>query len=100
MVRLDAIAWHARHHPGRPALHDLGSGHRWSYGQADAAIARAAGVLVGRPDARWGEVGHLFVVPERGASAQAAALLQHLEERLARYKVPKFVRHPAAQRRR
>ena len=61
MVRLDAIAWHARHHPGRPALHDLGSGRRWSYRQADAAIARAA------------------------------ALLQHLEERLARYKVPKFI---------
>lgn len=47
--------------------------------------------LVGRPDARWGEVGHLFVVPERGVNAHAAALLQHLEERLARYKVPKFV---------
>lgn len=26
--------------------------------------------LVARPDARWGEVGHLFVVPERGASAE------------------------------
>lgn len=48
MVRLDAIAWHARHHPGRPALHDLGSGRRWSYGQADAAIARAAGALAQR----------------------------------------------------
>ena len=63
--------------------------------EIENALARYPGVadcaVVGQPDARWGEVGHLFVVPTRGATPDAAALLRHLEDRLARYKVPKLV---------
>jgi fatty-acyl-CoA synthase len=54
-------------------------------------IAEAA--LVGVPDLRWGEVGHLAVVVAPGAEPKPTpeALLGHLEARLARYKVPKHV---------
>ena len=47
--------------------------------------------LVGVPDARWGEVGHLAVAAVSGFSVDEAALLAFLEERLARYKLPKRV---------
>jgi fatty-acyl-CoA synthase len=55
-------------------------------GIADAAV-------VGVPDARWGEVGHLAVVASEGAAPRPTpeALLRHLEASLARYKVPKYV---------
>ncbi|MFY3743861.1 class I adenylate-forming enzyme family protein [Anaeromyxobacter sp. Red801] len=49
----------------------------------------ALAAVVGVPDARWGEVGHAFVVLAPGGSAGPEALLAHLRERLARYKVPK-----------
>ena len=49
----------------------------------------ASVAVVGVPDARWGEVGHAFVVLAPGGSAGPEALLAHLRERLARYKVPK-----------
>jgi len=47
--------------------------------------------VVGVPDERWGEVGHLVVVPTKGKDLDSARLLAHLHERLARYKVPRFV---------
>jgi fatty-acyl-CoA synthase len=50
--------------------------------------------VIGVPDERWGEVGRAIVVPRQGAAAQGldeAALLDHLEGRLARYKVPRSV---------
>ncbi|MBK9519186.1 MAG: AMP-binding protein [Anaeromyxobacter sp.] len=53
----------------------------------DVALAAVVGV----PDARWGEVGHAFVVARQGAALQAEPLLEHLRARLARYKVPKRV---------
>jgi fatty-acyl-CoA synthase len=59
---------------------------------AHPAVALAA--VVGAPDARWGEVGHAFVVlraDEGAAAATEADLLEHLRGRLARYKVPKRV---------
>jgi fatty-acyl-CoA synthase len=54
--------------------------------------------VVGVADERWGEVGHLFVVPLQnaaegspapGASLEEPAILAFLEGRLARYKLPK-----------
>ena len=51
----------------------------------DVALA----AMVGVPDPQWGEVGHAFVVARQGAAPEAGALLAHLRERLARYKVPK-----------
>jgi fatty-acyl-CoA synthase len=49
---------------------------------ADAAV-------VGVPDERWGEVGVAFVVPAAPPGPASEELAAYLEERLARYKVPK-----------
>lgn len=47
--------------------------------------------VVGLPDARWGEVPVLAVVPAPGATLDAAALLAALESRIARFKLPRRV---------
>jgi fatty-acyl-CoA synthase len=47
--------------------------------------------VVGVPDARWGEVGHLVLVPAPGCQPDSAAILGHLEARLARFKLPRHV---------
>jgi fatty-acyl-CoA synthase len=47
--------------------------------------------VIGVPDVRWGEVGRAVVVRRPGAALDEAAVLAHLEGRLARYKVPKSV---------
>jgi fatty-acyl-CoA synthase len=51
------------------------------------AIAECA--VVGIPDPRWGEIGHLVVTCREGAVLDLANILKHLENRLARYKLPK-----------
>jgi acyl-CoA synthetase (AMP-forming)/AMP-acid ligase II len=53
------------------------------------AVLEAA--VVGRPDARWGEVPVAFVVLRPGASVTAEALIAHCRDRLARFKVPKAI---------
>lgn len=53
------------------------------------AVAECA--VVGVPDDRWGEVGRAFVVVGSDARCDAETLRTHLEERLARYKVPKSI---------
>jgi fatty-acyl-CoA synthase len=45
--------------------------------------------VVGVPDEQWGEVGHLFLVAT--SPLDGDALLAELRQRLARYKVPKYV---------
>jgi fatty-acyl-CoA synthase len=45
--------------------------------------------VVGVPDAKWGEVGHAFVVPVPGARVSPDALLAWGAARLARFKLPK-----------
>lgn len=55
--------------------------------QEHAAIAE--GVVVGRPDVRWGEVGHAFIVVRAGQQLAATDLTEFLRARLAGYKVPK-----------
>jgi fatty-acyl-CoA synthase len=47
--------------------------------------------VVGRPDARWGEVPVAFVALRPGADATPDALIGHCREQLARFKVPKDV---------
>jgi fatty-acyl-CoA synthase len=47
--------------------------------------------VVGTPDAKWGEVGHLFIVGRPGVTLDSAAILAALEARLARYKHPRHV---------
>jgi len=47
--------------------------------------------VIGVPDPKWGEVGKACVVLKPGASATEAELLAHLQQQLARYKVPRSV---------
>jgi fatty-acyl-CoA synthase len=45
--------------------------------------------VVGVPDARWGEVGHVALVLRPGSVIGHVEITTHLEPRLARYKLPK-----------
>jgi fatty-acyl-CoA synthase len=51
--------------------------------------------VVAVPDQRWGEVGLAFVVRRPGAELTDEALRTHLDGRLARYKIPRYVRFVA-----
>ncbi len=51
----------------------------------------SACAVIGVPDPRWGEVGAAFVAPLPGASISVASLRAHLSERLAKYKVPRYI---------
>lgn len=53
------------------------------------AVVEAA--LIGEPDAKWGEVGVMIVVLEKGRSAASEELIAFCRDRLARYKVPKRI---------
>ena len=44
--------------------------------------------VVGMPHPRWGEAGVAVVVARPGAAVTEAAVLAHLQDRLARYKQP------------
>jgi fatty-acyl-CoA synthase len=50
-------------------------------------VAEAA--VVGVPDAKWGEVGHAFLVASRGAVLDEGVVLAHARALLAAYKLPK-----------
>jgi fatty-acyl-CoA synthase len=47
--------------------------------------------VVGLPDEKWGEVGKACVVLKPGQSVSEEGLLSHMQQHLARYKVPKSV---------
>jgi O-succinylbenzoic acid--CoA ligase len=47
--------------------------------------------VLGRPDARWGEVVTAIVLPRPGSDPESETLRAHCAARLARYKVPKQV---------
>ncbi|RMG91483.1 MAG: long-chain-fatty-acid--CoA ligase [Chloroflexi bacterium] len=53
------------------------------------AVAEAA--LIGQPDEKWGEVGLMIVVLEKGQSATEEELRTFCRQRLAGYKVPRHV---------
>jgi acyl-CoA synthetase (AMP-forming)/AMP-acid ligase II len=53
------------------------------------AVLEAA--VVGRPDAKWGEVPVAFVVLRPGTGPTAADLVEHCRGQLAKFKVPKDV---------
>jgi fatty-acyl-CoA synthase len=63
--------------------------------EVEAALADLAGVadavVVGVPDARWGEVGRAFVVARAGTELSPDAVIAHARTRLAGYKVPRSV---------
>ena len=47
--------------------------------------------VIGVPDERMGEVGKAFVVPRSGAAVEGDELIAWCREKLANYKVPRFV---------
>ncbi|MFB9475586.1 long-chain fatty acid--CoA ligase [Nonomuraea salmonea] len=53
------------------------------------AVAECA--VIGVADERWGEVGKALVVPRAGVTTSPDDLLKHLDGRLARYKIPKYL---------
>ena len=53
------------------------------------AVSEAA--VIGMPDARWGEVGHAFVVCKPGQPVEEAELLDFCRDRLAKFKIPRQV---------
>lgn len=53
------------------------------------AVLEAA--VIGYPDEKWGEVPKAFVVVRQGADATAEELIDFCHERLARFKVPRYV---------
>jgi fatty-acyl-CoA synthase len=63
--------------------------------EIEAAVAGhpqvAECAVIGVPDARWGEVGHLVLVPASGQTLETTSVLARIETRLARYKLPKHV---------
>ncbi|HEY7009781.1 MAG TPA: o-succinylbenzoate--CoA ligase, partial [Jatrophihabitantaceae bacterium] len=65
-------------------------------GEVEAAITALPDVLdaavVAVPDETWGEVGAAYVVRRAGASAEETTIRAQLAERLARFKIPKYVR--------
>jgi fatty-acyl-CoA synthase len=65
-------------------------------GEIEALLAHNLAIkecaVIGRPDEKWGEVGHLFVVaadPEVGLDPDE--IIKSMDGKLARYKIPKFV---------
>jgi fatty-acyl-CoA synthase len=63
--------------------------------EIEELLSRYPGVsqvyAVGVPDERWGEVGCAWIVPEPGAEIDPDELIEMCKERLARFKVPKYV---------
>ena len=53
------------------------------------AVTEAA--LIGKPDEKWGEVGLMIVVTEKGQTVTADELKIFCQQRLARYKTPKEI---------
>ncbi len=51
----------------------------------------AESAVIGVPDAQWGEVGHLFIVPLATTPCSTESVIAYLTPRLARYKIPKHV---------
>ena len=61
--------------------------------ELESVIAGVEGVkeaaVVGVPDEKWGEVGHLFWVAHEGAKVELVDIQNALHENVARYKIPK-----------
>ena len=98
-LRTGDLAWHDEDgcHSIRGRRTDMyvSGGENVFPGEVEAAIAECAGVaevvVVGVPDARWGEVGRAYVVRRAGRPLAPADVEAHARERLAGYKVPRTV---------
>jgi acyl-CoA synthetase (AMP-forming)/AMP-acid ligase II len=63
--------------------------------EVEQVLARLAGLaesaVIGVPDERLGEVGKAYVIPSPGYSLSTEDVIAHCRERLANYKVPRYV---------
>ncbi|MEV0380339.1 long-chain fatty acid--CoA ligase [Nonomuraea sp. NPDC050643] len=63
--------------------------------EVESALYEHAGVaecaVIGVPDDTWGEVGKALVVPRPEGGVSPDELLKHLDGRLARFKIPKYL---------
>jgi fatty-acyl-CoA synthase len=61
--------------------------------EIEAAICELGHVaecaVVGVPDAQWGEVGRVYVIPVPGREITAEEVISHCARRLAKFKIPK-----------
>ena len=53
--------------------------------------AVAASAVIGVPDPKWGEVGKAVLELKPGADLSLAQLLEHLRDRLGKFKLPKYL---------
>jgi fatty-acyl-CoA synthase len=93
VVRIDEDGW--AHVVDRVKDVIISGGENIYPAEVEAAIAELADVrsaaVVAVPDPRWGEVGCAYVVLRAGADLDELALRAHLDQRLARYKIPRYV---------
>ena len=94
MVRVDADGW--AYVVDRVKDMIISGGENIYPAEVEAVINQLPEVedcaVVAVPDQRWGEVGLVFVVLRPGAELDDTALRTHLDGRLARYKIPRYVR--------
>lgn len=68
--------------------------------EIEAALSGMTGLVeyavIGLPDARWGEVGHVAIVCLDGVNIALPDVLSHLDGQIARYKLPKSLSVHAA----
>ena len=73
----------------------ISGGENISSQEVEKVIMEHPGVLevcvVGVPDDRWGEVPKAFVVPRAGAEVGEDEVIRFTQERIARFKAPKYV---------
>ena len=93
VVRIDDDGW--AHIVDRVKDVIISGGENIYPAEVEAAIAELADVhgaaVVAVPDQQWGEVGCAYVVLRPGADLDELALRAHLDQRLARYKIPRYV---------
>jgi fatty-acyl-CoA synthase len=93
VVRVDEDGW--AHVVDRVKDLIISGGENVYPAEIEAVAARLDAVdacaVVGVPDERWGEAGAAFVVVRPGAELDEPTFRAHLEQHLARYKIPKHV---------
>ncbi|MFL6076952.1 MAG: acyl-CoA synthetase [Mycobacteriales bacterium] len=94
VVRVDADGWGTVVDRVKDVI--ISGGENVYPAEVEAVLAQlpevAASAVIGVPDPRWGEVGYAFVVRQPGVALDEARLRAHLEGRLARYKIPRYLR--------